>query len=71
MEDIDPAKCLGYRNIVFHVGINNLKDRYNNIKDLSGQVNVDSVFNSWLNALIKTAKYLPIQQNNSFANFAD
>ena len=62
LEDIDPAKCLDYRNIVFHVGINNLKDRYNNIKDLSGQVNVDSVFNSWLNALIKLRNTCPFSK---------
>ena len=25
IEDIDPASCLGYKNIIIHVGINNLK----------------------------------------------
>ena len=28
VENIELDKCLGYQNIIFHLGINNLKDRY-------------------------------------------
>ena len=46
IEQVDPRKCLGYRNIVFHIGINNLKDRYHGLKNIGGHIDIPSVFDS-------------------------
>ena len=59
IEDVDPLKCLGYQNIIFHVGINNLKDRYHGIQRTRDQVDFDSVFDSWLTTVAKLHNLCP------------
>ena len=54
--EIDPLSCIGYKNIMFHVGINNLKDRPNM---MNGHVNVNSVFTNWIEKLITIHKLCP------------
>ena len=54
--EIDPISCIGYKNIIFHVGINDLKDRPNM---MNGQVNVNSVFTNWIEKLITIRKLCP------------
>ena len=53
LEDIDLKKCLGHRNIIFHLGINHQKDRYQNNKGITGQFDIPAVFDSWLTTLTK------------------
>ena len=50
---IDATQCIGYRNIIYHVGINDLKDHPN---AMNGQVNVSTVFMNWLEKLISIRK---------------
>ena len=56
---MDLLKCQGYQNIIFHVGINNLKDRYHGIQRTRDQVDVDSVFDSWLTTVAKLHNLYP------------
>ena len=59
IEHVDPLKCLGYRNIIFHIGINNLKDRYHGLKNIGGHVDIQPVFDSWLTTVIKLRNLCP------------
>ena len=59
IEHVDPLKCLGYRTIIFHIGINNLKDRYHGLKNIGGHVDIQPVFDSWLTTVIKLRNLCP------------
>ena len=54
--EIDVTQCIGYRNIIYHVGINDLKDYPN---AMNGQVNVSTVFMNWLEKHISIRKLCP------------
>ena len=56
VDKIDATQCIGYRNIIYHVGINDLKDHPN---AMNGQVNVSTVFMNWLEKLISIHKLCP------------
>ena len=55
-------KCLGYRNIIFHIGINNLKDRRHNSNGIGGHVDINAVFDSWLMEVVKLRSLCPYSQ---------
>ena len=59
VENIELDKCLGYQNIIFHLDINNLKDRYQSNISLNGQVNIPAAFDSWLSTLVKLRNLCP------------
>ena len=59
IEQVDVLKCLGYRNIMFHIGINNLKDSYHGLKNIRGRIDIQSVFDSWLMIVVKLRNLCP------------
>ena len=59
VENIELEKCLGYQNIIFHLGINNLKDRSHSNIGLNGRVDISAVFDSWLSTLITIRNLCP------------
>ena len=60
IDEVDTLKCLGYRNIIFHIGINNLKDRRHSSNGVGGHV--DAVFDSWLMKVVKLRSLYPYSQ---------
>ena len=49
IDDMEPIKCTGYRHIVLHVGINNLKNRHGS----RTEVDISSTFDQWLKKIIE------------------
>ena len=47
IDEVDTLKCLGYRNIIFHIDINNLKDRRHSSNGLSGHVDINAVLSQF------------------------
>ena len=62
IDEVDTLKCIGYRNIVFHIGINNLKDRRHNSNGVGGHVDVNTIFDSWLTTVVKLRSLCPCSQ---------
>ena len=55
---IDFKAGMGFNNIILHIDINNLKDRRRLEPDYE-TVDVDAVFNNWLDSLIILRKHYP------------
>ena len=62
IDEVDTMKCLGYRNIIFHIGINNLKDRRHSSNGVGGHVDINAVFDSWLMKVVKLRSLCPYSQ---------
>ena len=56
ISDVDYRTCMGFRNVILHVGINELK--YRNRSD-TDNLSVEDVFNNYLNCLVNLRKYCP------------
>ena len=56
ISDVDYKTCMGFKNVIVHVGINELKNR--NRSD-SNSLPIEDVFNNYLNCLINLRKYCP------------
>ena len=62
IDEVDTLKCIGYRNIVFHIGINNLKNRRHSSNGVGGHVDVNAIFDSWLTTVVKLRSLIPYSQ---------
>ena len=56
VDQINPNDAIGYRNVLVHVGINNLKRKYAN--EL-GIVDINSAFNEWLAKVVQIKQVCP------------
>ena len=56
ISDVDYKTCMGFRNVILHVGINEPKNRNRSDTDI---LPVEDVFNNYLSCLINVRKYCP------------
>ena len=56
VDEINPADAIGFRNVLVHVGVNNLKNKYA-LSDSS--IDVDSIFYQWLLIVIQIKQLCP------------
>ena len=56
IEEINPIDSIGYQNIVFQVGLNNMKNKY---ALTDGSIDIESTFDQWLSKLVAIKRLCP------------
>ena len=56
IEEVNPVEDIGFQNVVFQVGLNNMKNRY---ESTDGTIDIETIFDQWLSKLIAIKRLCP------------